>query len=101
MSALVHMLYVCECVLQGAVPALQSTFQLLGADCAAPLLAWLRANWQPEEGGLPGPAQTELPAIGLATWKLSFSFINRPITSDIPCHTTGPLRGCTVELENH
>lgn len=49
--------------------------------------SWSRSNW--------------IAAIGLATWKLSYSFINTQITSDIPSHTAGPLNGCTVELENH
>lgn len=60
----------CSCVFMGAgwrdrkrrgsVPALQSTFQLLGADCSAPPLGWLWATWQPKKGALPGPAQSEL-----------------------------------------
>lgn len=49
--------------------------------------SWPRSNW--------------IAAIGLATRKLSFSFINTEITSDIPRHPAGPLNGHTVKLENH
>lgn len=49
--------------------------------------SWSHSNW--------------IAAIGLATWKLSFSFISTKITSDIPCHIAGPLNGCAVKLENH
>ncbi len=49
--------------------------------------SWSRSNW--------------IEAIGLATWKLSFSFINTQITSDILCHPVGPLNGRTVKLKDH
>lgn len=49
--------------------------------------SWPRSNW--------------IAAIGLATWKLGFSFINTQVTSDIPCHTAGPLNGGIVRLENY
>lgn len=43
-----------------AIPVAWSTFQLLGADYAAPSQTWPQATWQPKKGALPGPAQTEL-----------------------------------------
>lgn len=55
----IHVLQ-CERKRQGSVPALQSTFQLLGADCTAPPQDWPGATWQPKKGALPGPAQAEL-----------------------------------------
>ena len=70
-----------------AVPELQPVFQLVGADCAAPLWAWLWATWQPKKGALPGPDCST--ATDPPTWNISFSFINTEITSNIPRHAAG------------